>query len=122
MPTKADLQARVAQLESENAELTRMLARAQRELEGKLLPEDLAPDGMTNSVKKWMLNTNYRGKYSGVLIITSGWMSWAAASHTIFMQNAPVVGVRTRCETLLQSPPAPASLAANTQARAVHGI
>lgn len=55
MPTKADLQARVDHLERVNADLERMLARAVRELEGKLLPEELAPDGMTNSVKKWML-------------------------------------------------------------------
>lgn len=55
MPTKADLEIRVAALENENHDLRRMLARAERELEGKLLPEELAPDGMTNSVKKWML-------------------------------------------------------------------
>lgn len=122
MPTKADLQLRVDALENENHDLRRMLARAERELEGKLLPEELAPDGMTNSVKKWMLQYKLPWKYSGALIITSGLMSLVAASHTIFTQNAPVAGVRTRCETLLQSPPAPASLAANTQARAVHGI
>ena len=55
MPTKAELQLRVDALENENHDLRRMLARAERELEGKLLPEELAPDGMTNSVKKWML-------------------------------------------------------------------
>jgi len=55
MATKADLQARCDQLEKEVAELRRNLARMERELEGRLLPEELAPDGMSNSVKKWML-------------------------------------------------------------------
>lgn len=55
MATKNELQLRVNALENENHELKRCLARAERELEGKLLPEELAPDGMTNSVKKWML-------------------------------------------------------------------
>ncbi len=55
MATKAALQARCDQLEKDVAELRRHLARMERELEGRLLPEELAPDGMPNSVKKWML-------------------------------------------------------------------
>lgn len=55
MATKADLQARCDGLEKEVADLRRTLARMERELEGRLLPEELAPDGMSNSVKKWML-------------------------------------------------------------------
>ncbi|EIP2871658.1 antitoxin PHD, partial [Escherichia coli] len=41
MPTKAELQARIDILEKENASLKGMLARAERELSGKLLPEEL---------------------------------------------------------------------------------
>lgn len=54
MATKAELQARVDQLEKVNADLERMLARAQRELEGRLLPEEQQPDDITNTVRKWM--------------------------------------------------------------------
>ncbi|EKG4954604.1 antitoxin PHD, partial [Escherichia coli] len=43
MPTKAELQARIDILEKENASLKGMLARAERELSGKLLPEELPP-------------------------------------------------------------------------------
>ncbi len=54
MATKAELQARVDHLERVNADLERMLARAQRELEGKLLPEEQQPNDITNTVRKWM--------------------------------------------------------------------
>lgn len=55
MATKAELQARVDELEKVNADLARMLARAQREIEGKPLPEEIRPDDITNTVRKWMI-------------------------------------------------------------------
>ncbi|HHP7630252.1 TPA: hypothetical protein ACSG4Z_003135 [Escherichia coli] len=50
MPTKAELQARVEILEKENASLKGMLARAERELSGKLLPEELPPADISDRV------------------------------------------------------------------------
>lgn len=50
MPTKAELQARVEILEKENASLKGMLARAERELSGKLLPEELPPADIPDRV------------------------------------------------------------------------
>lgn len=54
MATKAELQARIEMLEKVNADLERMLARAQRELEGRLMPEEEQPNDITNTVRKWM--------------------------------------------------------------------
>ncbi|EOD0766584.1 antitoxin PHD [Escherichia coli] len=54
MPTKAELQARVEILEKENASLKGMLARAERELSGKLLPEELPPADIPDRVSWWM--------------------------------------------------------------------
>lgn len=54
MPTKAELQARVEELEKENADLKRMLARAERELSGNLLPEELPPADIPDRVSLWM--------------------------------------------------------------------
>ncbi len=50
MPTKAELQARIEILEKENASLKGMLARAERELSGKLLPEELPPADIPDRV------------------------------------------------------------------------
>lgn len=50
MPTKAELQARIDILEKENASLKGMLARAERELSGKLLPEELPPADIPDRV------------------------------------------------------------------------
>lgn len=54
MPTKAELRARVEILEKENASLKGMLARAERELSGKLLPEELPPADIPDRVSWWM--------------------------------------------------------------------
>ncbi|EBD6603630.1 antitoxin PHD [Escherichia coli] len=54
MPTKAELQARMEILEKENASLKGMLARAERELSGKLLPEELPPADIPDRVSWWM--------------------------------------------------------------------
>ncbi|GAB0669105.1 hypothetical protein BT09C10_22660 [Escherichia coli] len=54
MPTKAELQARIEILEKENASLKGMLARAERELSGKLLPEELPPADIPDRVSRWM--------------------------------------------------------------------
>lgn len=40
MPTKAELQVRVDELEKENASLKKMLSRAERELSGKLFQKN----------------------------------------------------------------------------------
>lgn len=44
MPTKPELIARCDQLEKDNRELLNQLARMERELAGKLLPEELPPE------------------------------------------------------------------------------
>lgn len=54
MPTKAELRARIEILEKENASLKGMLARAERELSGKLLPEELPPADIPDRVSWWM--------------------------------------------------------------------
>lgn len=54
MPTKAELQTRVEELEKENAGLKKMLARAEWELSGKLLPEELPPADIPERVSRWM--------------------------------------------------------------------
>ncbi|HFV5874397.1 TPA: hypothetical protein ACIADH_003093 [Escherichia coli] len=54
MPTKAELQVRVDELEKENASLKKMLSRAERELSGKLLPEELPPADIPDRVSWWM--------------------------------------------------------------------
>lgn len=43
VPKKTDLLARIELLEKENQALTNMLARAERELNNRLLPEELPP-------------------------------------------------------------------------------
>ena len=55
MPTKAELQTALDLSEKENAELKRQLLRMERELSGKLLPEELPPPDMPITVKAWML-------------------------------------------------------------------
>lgn len=54
MATKAELQSRVDLLEKDNAELRRMLARAERELNDKLLPEEMPPQEITYLIRCWM--------------------------------------------------------------------
>lgn len=54
MPTKAELQARVADLEKDNAELKRMLARAERELNNRLLDDELPPEEIPYRVQNLM--------------------------------------------------------------------
>ena len=54
MPTKAELQVRVDELEKENASLKKMLSRAERELSGKVLPEELPPADIPDRVSWWM--------------------------------------------------------------------
>lgn len=54
MVTKAELQAQVRQQEEEINSLRNMLARAERELNDKLLPEELPPTTAPFQVSCWM--------------------------------------------------------------------
>jgi len=54
MATKAELQAQVRQQEEEIQSLKKMLARAERELNDKLLPEELPPSAVPYLISCWM--------------------------------------------------------------------
>ncbi|PRD14020.1 antitoxin PHD [Pantoea coffeiphila] len=54
MATKAELQAQVQQQEKEIQSLKNLLARAERELNDKLLPEELPPAPVPHLVGYWM--------------------------------------------------------------------
>lgn len=61
MPTKAELQTRVEELEKRTL-ASKMLARAERELSGKLLPEELPPADIPERVSRWMKSFVCRGR------------------------------------------------------------
>jgi len=52
--TKAELQAQLRQQEEEINSLRNMLARAERELNDKLLPEELSPTAVPYLISCWM--------------------------------------------------------------------
>lgn len=54
MPTKAELQATVDQQAKEIESLKRMLSRAERELSGRLLPEEIPPENCLPIIRGWM--------------------------------------------------------------------
>lgn len=54
MVTKAELQAQIRQMEEEIQSLKNMLARAERELNDKLLPEELPPSAVPYLISCWM--------------------------------------------------------------------
>ena len=80
MPTKAELQARIEILEKENASLKGMLARAERELSGKLLPEELPPADIPDRVSWWMKYFRAPWERFGATTIADGVMSLIAVS------------------------------------------
>ncbi len=54
MPTKAELQARVAALEKENAAIKAIYARAERELNNRLLSDEIPPKKVPCLVQRLM--------------------------------------------------------------------
>lgn len=83
MPTKAELQVRVDELEKENASLKKMLSRAERELSGKLLPEELPPADILDRVSQWMKSFGLPWEAFGATTIADGVMNLIAIFPTL---------------------------------------
>ncbi|MCQ6583610.1 hypothetical protein NO388_23170 [Escherichia coli] len=83
MPTKAELQVRVDELKKENASLKKMLSRAERELSGKLLPEELPPADILDRVSQWMKSFGLPWEAFGATTIADGVMNLIAIFPTL---------------------------------------